>query len=1077
VFPVRQVLSKDNSIAKLAIADLGSYEKVSGSFLDSLLMAFSKHPEIALLERGEIDKLLREQALSLSLSNAEMAKAGKLLAADAFLLLESSKSDGNPFVRLRLIDTRYGFKLWDASLLFPAKSEEYAVESGKIASLTIQKIKKFKAIPSNLTMLGVIGFRSEELSKRWDWLAEPLSTAIEQNLALYPSMILMERTRTGSLVEERTLAAGLPEALRPSAVFVDGAYRMQREKGLDVVSVYIRCRKQDRILLEKRVEGSVNNLRDLYQTIINEIMASLGKNPDSFSMNASIEAEMAATEAETYLSMKDPERALPLAEAALSLMPDSIKYKTLLVETAHQVIGQNLTKILTNYRDKTAPKEMIDCALMLELRILPLAEEIAIELPAVSDSNLHHRYAFLVIGHLRLLLDWCQTTSQRYPALDDQEKDMLQGIRRSFWHLYQFCVETYRDKDRPYFSIYSSILLAGSSAYIFCDNVEQAIELSRSIAKELSRDIVPAFGISGYINLINCLQSPGFAGWPKEKRSTIKIEEYLQELTQDPNSTIRLYAEQASFAFYLDHKSDFVKAKEHCDKFIVLLKQHSLTVKDRSAQEGASFVDFFIPIVNRKWSLNDNEDALIKLQYFMDLVEYAFQNGLPKQNNQHMNLSLTTSIRFIVAEWEKNNRIQDANALLQRALNEIHTMQEEEILAELQKHLKERYPNTLPAKENNNDLQVISILTNDGYPQSGPARLRRFRRLIVMDSLCAIVYSDAPYLPSVHFGVIRLSCDTFKPVSTKLLPYTIDFKTRLTNSMDEFERNGPAVAVHDGDLYLGFPQGGIAILKQNGQSKILNEENGLAADNIRAMDILDGKLYAKIGAIAEDSGLMEVDLDSGVSTILFSTKSKELKGEIDGKPIRAIAADAERHGLWILSAENAGRNLDLRTLYFYSPKEKSLRKINDDAIKIQDAEEFNSLRRMNKYLLMEGLQGVWALDTETEKVSLLLSTIFPLKTAQWYKYYSYENKPRQFVYINGGLIGSNSSSLIYFREGEKDPRLLEQYLPIKTAHKPAIREIVLTEKGLLVLTDDSLYLIPEFVEQTRSQTLPATTQK
>ena len=53
---------------RLAVVDVGTKDKAPVAFLDFLTVAFGKQATIALLERAEVDRLLREQALSLSLS-------------------------------------------------------------------------------------------------------------------------------------------------------------------------------------------------------------------------------------------------------------------------------------------------------------------------------------------------------------------------------------------------------------------------------------------------------------------------------------------------------------------------------------------------------------------------------------------------------------------------------------------------------------------------------------------------------------------------------------------------------------------------------------------------------------------------------------------------------------------------------------------------------------------------------------------------------------------------------------------------------------------------------------------------
>jgi len=337
--------------------------------------------------------------------------------------------------------------------------------------------------------------------------------------------------------------------------------------------------------------------------------------------------------------------------------------------------------------------------------------------------------------------------------------------------------------------------------------------------------------------------------------------------------------------------------------------------------------------------------------------------------------------------------------------------------------------------------------------------------LFLNDTVQAIIYSDTRDLSSAHYGIIQLSSETLMPKSSHLFPSAIKYEAENRNARVSYNNNRPAVIADEANVYIGFPQSGILVVSSNGNSRILNEENGLASNNIREMQLLDGKLYAVIGAQYGDSGLMEVDLKSGVSTILFSTKSKELKKEIDGKPIRGIAADSARHGLWMIAGERNG----FRQLYLFYPRDGNLRRVENASIRsalLGDAEEFNSLRKLSDDLVIGGYWDVVTINTKTEMASLLLSTIErPSAKSKWWKYFPWEKIPGRYIPVKEGLIGLNSSELLYFHDGEKNPEYLEKYLQDGNPLHAAIRDMALTKKGLLVLTDDTLYCFPEIVEK------------
>ena len=304
---------------RLAVVDVGVSAKVPAMFLDLLMVELGKHAELALLERTEVAQLLREQSQSLLMSGPlkadDFVKAGRLWAADAFLMLQANPAKEGQFLRIKLIDTRYGLGLWDTTILLDKDLKNCAPQAEKVARSSSQRAHKLSCSPDDPVLIGVTGFRSEELSSRWAWLAEALTTGMEQHLGLQARMVVLERLKTRPLMEERGLASGLPAALRASSVFVDGSYRINREKGLEVLSVRIRCRRPAAPILELALDGSVNEIAELSSNAAAAIVTALHADTSCEYLDAGTEAQMLAEDAQAYLTRDEPEQAWPRAEA------------------------------------------------------------------------------------------------------------------------------------------------------------------------------------------------------------------------------------------------------------------------------------------------------------------------------------------------------------------------------------------------------------------------------------------------------------------------------------------------------------------------------------------------------------------------------------------------------------------------------------------------------------------------------------------------------------------------------------------------------------------------------------------
>jgi uncharacterized protein (TIGR03435 family) len=1039
---VSSALSQDHKQIRLAIVDVGVKEKIPDPFLDVLLAAFNRYPDVALLERTEINRLLKEQALSLSLSNTDFVKAGKLLAADSLLMLESGASEGQALLRCRLVDTHYGFKLWDTSLPFPAKPEEYQIQAEVLARQATQKISKIKLKPENLMMLGVSNFSSEELSPKWEWLSDAFATAVEQNLALYPGVILLERTKTGALRDERTLVAGLPEALRASAVLIDGSYKMLRDKGPDAISVYVRCRKPDRNLVETRIEGSTRNLGELYPKVVAAILASLGKKVDSPLMQPEDEAAMLANDARAYLKFHDPEQAVPLAEAALSLTPNSPQLKALMLEASFELMSYSFQTRTFNNNEEGSTKVM-NLFIATAFKIYPLVEEVLL---ANSVHQSQSRDLPGAVGsYFSCVYGWFSGASRNYTNISLRQKESLQEIIQTFWHLYRLCFEAYPEGSKGR----QTVLYVTKYAFDLCNMVEDAIRLSRDTL------LHNKFAFDSLGTLISRLRNPGYAEWTRDKGAAEKMARYLEELTQADKSKIRLLGEWASVKFY---NENLPEKRKHFEKFVDVFKKEDLLVNDEVmfyATLEAATIECF---------KDAKEDAAFKMKHFADILEYAFQKQLINKNPL-LDFSLAHSVRFVVEQYNKTNRTAEAAALLQRAIDEFKSIQAADVLQRLKLEIS-----GIPIKTKS----YRSVLL---YSSKGMNPELHFRRLLVNDKIQAAVYSDAANLSRAQFGIMQLSPDALAPISSQLLPFKMKYDNDPNSGMnDRYEDRGPGAAGDDRAVYLGFPQGGIIVSPKDGSRKLLTEDTGLASERIRSLEILDGKLYAAVGRfgrLSNDNGLMEVDLKTGISTILFSNKSKDAKGEIDGALIAGIAADPERHALWILcSAEQR----PLR-LYRYYPQDKKLDRVENESIRklfshAGSLAESTPLRKMKDSITFLNGLGSVLIETKTETATLLLNGTSPFTAsiAKWALPPSLApyllTRQVKAIPVNHGLIVILSWELLYFHDGEKDPEYIEQSLTGSGSQRLTMRDIAMTKKGLLVLTDDSLYLFPDIVESS-----------
>jgi hypothetical protein len=979
---------------RVAVVDVGA-DRTPSAFADLLTVALTKEPTIELVERERIARLLREQAISMALSGTNAVKAGKLVGADAFLMLEANT---NRTLRIRLVDARYGLKLWDTMFSVGKGAEDFEERAQALAKGTAFRLANFLCGTDTPRTVSIAGFRSEEMSRRWDWLGEQLAVGVEQQLALQPGIVVMERARTRPLTEERELVEGLPEALRASAVIVDGAYRLAREKGTNAVLVILRCRHNNVRTLDTAVEGSLTDFPELQQQVVRAIAASLGKKADCGSMDTTIEAEMLAAEASSLLEQMNPRRALSLAEAAIALTPGESKYERLILRAY-------------SFWSEPTPDEFLTDS----IRGLQVMERLLLRDRKLTEEM----YNFL--ERLSIVLSYPQFASTRAAFALPENRERLRDLQDLFWRVTEESREVINSRTTP--SGLSRLLEQTSKAYRLSPSIEHAIKHSR---RSLMEDIDlfkanPRYLETPLDELVQAYLDPAPATWPLDENAGKTLSAYLEELGQSEDVLIRMLAERAAMRLFGGYQygpemrtADYEKARRHAEDYARAVMEARGQYPNLFERYGSAF-----------------ENAR--------LADDPTSNGAFKGK---MVAGLDSAFTVPPATEPPPSALQyQSRQLLKR------------------------------------DAALNLAPKKDGKPED-----IHFRRLVIESNIVAIVYTHGLCFGE-RGGVLRLDPKTFQPVGYVASNAELLFQTAVGNVRDEYEKFGPAVAVIGRDIFVGFPMAGILWFQADGSVLALTEANGLATDNIRALDSLNGKLYAAVGRVergggdfVEESGLMEVDPNSHTSRLLSSSSAKFRRNILDGQQICGVASDNARHALWVLTS---------RGLYCYrhSNGSESERAAWVESI-VMKLTGFLSLQRSGESLLVGGSFGCYKVSMGTERVEWLARnkppTFLPYlphvssdsEKPRWsFAGCTFGAIPRRIVEFNHGIAfldvnnwraGCRNRCALLFRDGQSEPvELLSACFPAEVVAKLTLRDMAATKEGLLLLTDDALWLIPE----------------
>ena len=92
---------------------------------------------------------------------------------------------------------------------------------------------------------------------------------------MQPAIALLERHRVRPLMDERAFNEDLPDSLKSSAVFIDGSFRIDRQKNNNTIIVTLYGYSQNKIIFTLNVEGSLDNIQLLAEKAVSAITEKL----------------------------------------------------------------------------------------------------------------------------------------------------------------------------------------------------------------------------------------------------------------------------------------------------------------------------------------------------------------------------------------------------------------------------------------------------------------------------------------------------------------------------------------------------------------------------------------------------------------------------------------------------------------------------------------------------------------------------------------------------------------------------------------------------------------------------------
>lgn len=311
---------KKSDSLRVAMIPCGQ-NKEFDTILSMAEMALTDLPEISLVERALVGKVLHEQTMTkmLAVDSDAVLKLGSIIPADLFvIILVGKKSDSY----VKVFDAQTGVRYAD-SVLSLDDAEKARQDLAQVVRLAARKNRSFEsdaADSSAIVTISMLATRNTELPRSFDITAQTLARLVEQRLLSSERVAVLER-RNLDVVSKESDLTGQPERnrLRTAAIQLNLELSNGKEPG-GILATLTRAHMQKASFFQ--AEGNPQNLPQMADTLVSGVLETLaGKSEPLPSLNHAEEALRYGREAEFLFEQMHLKEASIAAETALALMP------------------------------------------------------------------------------------------------------------------------------------------------------------------------------------------------------------------------------------------------------------------------------------------------------------------------------------------------------------------------------------------------------------------------------------------------------------------------------------------------------------------------------------------------------------------------------------------------------------------------------------------------------------------------------------------------------------------------------------------------------------------------------------
>jgi hypothetical protein len=311
---VEPSVADDASVPRVALVWVRSSESAHRC-LDLVTAHLSADSKMHLVERTEIEKVLAERRLVVTLGDSEWTlRATKLWGAQFIAVLEMNANDSEPmaFTVFEASTTR---RLVDMTLSPQVDEAAQQCAAGTRLALT-------HAADPAMGTLCVLSVRNVDLPATLDPLVDGLAALWERRLLGTGAITLLERKRLDQLNRERQISGqSAIDSVRKAILLADVQLSRAAEPGHAVMSIHLTDADGKALAVLKQA-FDLARPGEVVQPLLDQAMAVIGSAPrEPVLFDAGREALRFYAEAQRAVIGPNPDRGTPYAEAAYALEP------------------------------------------------------------------------------------------------------------------------------------------------------------------------------------------------------------------------------------------------------------------------------------------------------------------------------------------------------------------------------------------------------------------------------------------------------------------------------------------------------------------------------------------------------------------------------------------------------------------------------------------------------------------------------------------------------------------------------------------------------------------------------------